>query len=185
LFARTKVWPAANYLWGDDYKDPDLAPHLSARTAEITSEYGDGGKIELSFGPELEVQLDDNGEVDEGTQEVYLRAELRALNIDLTRYFEKKFHGCGIEIWESSVYDFYSNGVLHEADHYYALKDSDGEELDYDEISPRHRIELKRISAHPTYNLGRGAEITSQDIIDVHNVLLALDIPEKVMSEHG
>jgi hypothetical protein len=181
-FLKVKVIPAAEHVWGDKYKDPELAPHVDARTAEILSEYGDGNKVELSFGPELEVQLGDDGEVDETIDpEIYLRVELKVLRTDLTRYFGRKFPSSELEIWESNVYDFYINGVLHEADRYYALKDSEGEELDYDEISPRQRAELKRVSCHPSYSLDRSAEITSQDIIDVHNVLLALDIPEEVM----
>jgi hypothetical protein len=180
-FVKTNIWPAAGHLWGEDYVDPQIAPHLEPRIVKIDSQ-DDDGKVELSFSPELEAQFCADGEVDESLPpDLYLRVELCAYRPDLTGFFERKFHN-GIEVWESCVYDFYVKGTLHEADRFYMLKDSDGEPMDGSEVTSKQRKELKRIDCHPRYASDRGAEMTTQDIIDVHNVLLALDIPENVIS---
>jgi hypothetical protein len=182
-FVSSSIWPAANHIWDDAYKDPERALYVEDRTATIPSEYGAGTGIELSFSTEVLAHVDDDGEVDETRQpEIYVRVALNSKRADLTRHFDKKFTSCGVEIWESCVYDFYLDGLMHEADRYYSLKDNEGEDLDYDELSPPQRKEITRVSSHPKYDLDRSAEITTQDIIDVKNILLALDIPEDVIS---
>lgn len=179
-FAETNIWPAAIFFWGNSYKDP--AALDDNEPIELTIESPDGdNKLVIGLSVYYEQALDD----DEGPKEIeasdmFVSVSIETLRPDMNHIFKSSLGG--LQIWEVSTYDFYLDGSEPEADRFYVVKSEDNEEFEPNRLSPRLRGMLKKISKTQRFNPERDADLNSQDIIDIHNILLALEIPEGIIS---
>jgi hypothetical protein len=181
IFIKNNIWPAADHFWDERYKESETFDDIESKIQEIQSPNGER-KLELSISLESEATIGDDGEVDESvSHDIYVSVGIKAFRQDITRSYRKKFLDNN-EVWEVCTYDFYLEGPEHEADRYYVFKDDSGEDMDHNEISHKQRRFLQQVCAIPKYNPERDAKINSQDIIDVHNILLALEVPDGVIS---
>jgi hypothetical protein len=107
-------------------------------------------------------------------------ASIETIRPDMNKVFKNSLRG--MRIWEVCSYSFYLDGSEPEVDRFYTLRDENDEEIEYDQLPERQKDMLSRISRHSRFNPDRDADINTQDIIDIHNILLALEVPEEMIS---
>jgi hypothetical protein len=181
-FAEANVWPAATFFWGNSYKDPNERDNNEPISVVIESPDSENiVQLFLSLECGYEQQLDDNedpGEIETG--ELYVCVSIETIRPDMNKVFKNSLSG--LRIWEVCSYSFYLDGSEPEADRFYTLRDEDDEEIEYDRLPKRQKDMLSRVSRHQRFNPYRDAEINTQDIVDIHNILLALEVPEEIIN---
>jgi hypothetical protein len=183
-FTNANIWPAAIYFWGNSFRNPkDLDENDPVHQM---FESPDGRrKVEVSFYIDAEFPLNDAGEVDENVEtDLFAGVCLEAYHPDLTSRFQKRT-GQDLEIWEVITYDFPLDGTTPIANRYYSFRDEESEEIESDKVTKRQNKFLRNISRLPQFDPDRSIELDTQDIIDIHNLLLALEVPNGIINMVG
>jgi hypothetical protein len=189
MFAKAQVFAAAEHVWGEDFSDPSKLDDNEALSREFKSQNPDEpGKLELGLYIDAEFpQDDDNDGIDDRfPPDLYVGVSIETCRFDLTKILQKKLVNYELEVWEVTTFEFPVHADNDEdggplANRYYVLRVDDGDDIEPDELTPRQKRFLDNVSANPKYNPDRSIEINTQDAIDISNILLALEIPERVI----
>lgn len=177
-FCEANIWPAAEHFWGDNFCDPELIEVRNELEIQHTS--GDGMQsiiIGANMGALFEI--DDNGESISGTAEdISVDIWFEAYRDDVTEIYQKG-RETNLSVWEMIFYEFPIDG-LPGVTREYIFKDEEGE--DVERLSKSQKNFLRSINKRPDLKLERRKKLNSQDCVDVHNILLALDVPQGAIS---
>jgi hypothetical protein len=181
-FINNNIWSAAEYYWGEDFYDPDKAKDRDDISWQPNSEEFEG-KIEISLHllDDTDYLLDDDGSrlSEEGIPDIKVVLYLEGYRADVTEIFHERYN-TEVTVWEVEAYEFAVNGSTPLIYRYYSLRAPDGDEID--RPRKRQRQYLENIARSGTYSLPQRRRLVSQDCIDVHNILLAMEVPAEKIS---
>lgn len=185
-FAATQVFAAARHIWGEDFDDPAKLEDNEPVSRLIESEVaGDDSRVEVDMYVDADFALDDDGDKDESVPpDLYVGVSLSVFRADITKRLQRQQRDFDHEVWQVTTFEFpvSTEEEWGLANRYYALCEvGDTDEVSPDDLTPRQRKFLEKVSNNSQYDPDRSIEINTQDTLDISNILLALEIPERVI----
>ncbi len=179
-FASGNIWPAAIYFWGTDFRNPlELEEN---EDVYVPFETPDGeGMVVISFYLQNDYEPQDTDEYDDEEDdkaELSVYVSMEVLRNDLIDILPRRSRG--LKVWEVLSYRFPVNGGEPSANHYYILEKKNGDEVK--NMTDEQEEFIDRIEGLDRFSLDREPWLTTQDCIDIHNMLLALEVPEGIIS---
>jgi len=179
-FAERNIWPAARYFWGPDFRDPEKLIENEAVWTPLTSPNGED-TVTLSFYLQDENEPDFEPDDDDYEPELVLMVEMEVLRPDLMDISPKACKG--LNIWECLAYRFPVDGDLPRVESYYYFENAKGKKLI--QLSKAQEEFMDYLDDSDEFSLDRDSRLDFQDCIDIHNILLALEVDEKIIDLHG
>jgi hypothetical protein len=170
-FVESSIWISAIYFWGEDFRNAAKIVENKDIYTTITAPDGEN-TLSLSFFLDQELDEDAYPGDDEGGI-VSVTARMEVYRDDMTGILPKKMRG--YMFWEVTDYTFPVDEDEPTVEHYYLLRDKRGNEaeLDSSQEELREKIEEEFDTEYRT------SSPTSQDCIDIQNILLTLNVPEE------
>lgn len=173
-YAEKNIWVAAVYFWGEDFRNASKISENEDIYTTITSPDGEG-TVSLSFF--LDEELDDDADPeDDEAGIVSVTVRLDVFRSDMTEFLPKNMRG--YNFWEVTDYAFPADGDVPTVENYYLLRDKKGNEVGLDPSQQELREKIEE-TFETEY---RVSSLTSQDCIDIRNILLMLNVPEEFIA---
>lgn len=175
-FTRRVIWPAAIYFWGTGFRDPNLYDENDDVYAGHESPNGEE-YVSLAFYLEDFADRDPGQTVDDIPRELVINVDMDVLRTDLMDIAPKACRG--LKVWECLSYQFPVDGSEPWVDHSYMLESTKGREIS--DPTGQQKDFLDFLDESERYGLERSGRLNSQDLIDIYNMLLALEVAEEVI----
>jgi hypothetical protein len=187
-FAAETVFAAAEYHWGDDFRDPELVDFcedvVQTFRAPDREDYNwSGVEVSLLALHDTTYELDGDDEPIEGSvqHDIGVAVRLSGLRPDVTSKarFKYKFD---YTVWEVLAYEFPIDGSTPMMYKNFELRSAEGEKI---EVPKYQQWRVRNMGNQGDHVLPQRKAMMLQDRLDVMNLLLCLNIPEGVIRQSG